>query len=126
MALKSAARRVWRAAYRAGGVKIRITQPDFTVEVKAVPGENRFEVETEEGQYQSFEDRDFLVLGESLISEEGGEQVLPVHGARVELLDKDGEVIGTYSASHRLGERHYRWSDTYHTVLRIHTVESAV
>ena len=90
-----------------------------------MPGENRFEVETEENTYQSFEDRDFLVLGESLVSEEGGEQVLPVHGARVELLDKDGEVIGTYTASHRLGEKHYRWSDTYHTVLRIHTVESA-
>lgn len=120
--LKNAARTAWKIANRAGGVRIRITQSGDVATIDAVPGRTTIDVEESEGTYQSFEDRDFLVLADSLVFDS---QVAEVKaGARIEELDSDSQVIATYTARHRGGSKHFEYSDPYHTVVRIHTVET--
>ena len=90
------------------------------VVLKATAGRTEAEATDDEGGVLRIESRDFIVQAADLVL--GGTRTLPELGDLIELTDSQG-VVHRYELMTLGVEGHWRWSDPYHTLLRIHTKE---
>lgn len=87
------------------------------VPVKATVGKTEFEIDDGSGTVVRFQTRDYLIHAADLVL--GGVETLPVAG------DLIRETQGTHTFVHEVmapgDEPHYRYSDPFRKLLRIHT-----
>ena len=79
-----------------------------TVVVRAVPGTAAFRAENEYGRWVRIQVRDFIV-------QDGQFAFFPERGDVIEFAGREFEVLAPND------EPVWRWSDPYHTAMRIHT-----
>ena len=79
-----------------------------TVVIRAVPGQTLFRAENEYGQWVRTQRRDFII-------EDGQFPFFPERGDVIEFAGREFEVLAPND------EPVWRWSDPYHTALRVHT-----
>lgn len=105
----------YKAARRAGGVEIVYSRPSTgdSVTLRVIPGSQVFSVERDGEFIDEAKAREYLVLASELIL--GGSVVTP---ERHDLITQDGVA---YRALAIGGEPHWRYSDPYRVVIRIHT-----
>ena len=87
------------------------------VEVQATIGKTEFEVDDGSGIIQRFQSRDYLIQTDDL--QLGGQATLPVAGDRVR--ETVGDQTFVYEVLAPGNEPHFRYSDPFRKVLRIHT-----
>lgn len=112
----------WLAGQLAANVaeQVTYTQGGQSVSVAATIGRTRVELEDAMGNVRTqYTDRDYLIQASLLVI--GGQTVLPQRGDTV--TESDGRV---YSVT-PLGPTDdvWRWSDPYHTLLRIHAKQTS-
>lgn len=88
-----------------------------SVDVEASIGTTRFDVDTEGVGVETFQSRDFLIFAADLILE--GSQVEPVRGAQIR--ETVGSETKVYEVMAPGQEPPWRYSDSFHKTLRIHT-----
>lgn len=90
---------------------------ESTVQLPATVGKTVFRQSDEFGLVMHFETRDFLVSTADLVLD--GQRVLPCPGDRITQSEDGKDYI--YEVMSPGGEPHFRYSDPYMKVLRIHT-----
>jgi hypothetical protein len=93
-----------------------------TASVSATIGKTTFEVDDGYGMLVRSESRDFLVLASDLVL--GGSPAFPQRGDKIQ--QTDGEMTFNYEVTAPGKEPCWRWSDSFHKTLRIHTKEVEV
>ena len=88
-----------------------------TVILAATIGQTLFDVESGEGQHESYEARDYLILAADLVL--AAVQVEPQRGDRID--EVVGEITYTYEVMAPGTEPVFRYSDGFRKRLRIHT-----
>jgi hypothetical protein len=109
----------YHTARRTNGLSVVYSDGTNSVTLNVIPGETTFERETTPGLYTTTHSQDFLILAAELILD--GAVVLPQMGDTVTATIGGSSV--TYQVTSPDGDRHYRWSDPYKTVLRVFTME---
>lgn len=84
-----------------------------TVTVRATIGRTEFAVESGMSVVEAWESRDFLIAAADLVLD--GAATLPERGDRIV------EGVYAYAVLAPAGQPHFRFSDLYRKVLRIHT-----
>jgi hypothetical protein len=87
------------------------------ISVKATIGKTEFEIDDGSGVIQRVQSRDFLIHAADLIL--GGVAALPVAGDRIR--ETQGSQTFVYEVLAPGNEPHYRFSDPFRKLLRIHT-----
>jgi len=87
------------------------------ISVQATIGSTEFEIDEGSGMLQRIQSRDFLIHAADFVL--GGEQTLPAVGDRV--LETHGELTLIYEVMAPGPEPHWRYSDPFRKLLRIHT-----
>jgi len=87
------------------------------ISVQATIGQTEFEIDEGVGVLQRFQSRDFLIHAVDLVI--AGEQTLPAVGDRV--LEIVGSQTLIYEVMAPGPEPHWRYSDPFRNLLRIHT-----
>lgn len=102
---------------------IRYRRGAGSVELRAMPGESRHDVQTSDGGIRTVKTRDFIVIAASLaissvliVPERGTDYVEQLTGA-------GGSVVTTFVVTHPAGAEPYRYCDAFKTLIRIQTVE---
>ncbi len=88
-----------------------------SVEVQATIGRKEVLVETSAGALERHEQWDFLVAAADLVL--AGNTTLPARGDRIKLPRVNH--IDVFEVMPLAGEDHWRWSDAFEQMLRIHT-----
>lgn len=108
-----------RKAYTAGDVQYLRAPGDESFPVRATKGRSIFEVDDGSGFTVQLETTDWLILAEDFV-DGGGELMVPAVGDQV--IDAWSNAISrSYEVIAPSGRPQWRWSDPYHTTLRIHT-----
>ncbi len=87
------------------------------VAVQATIGKTEFEIDDGSGAIQRFQTRDYLIQTEELVL--GGVLTLPVAGDRIR--ETVGDQTLVYEVLAPGNEPHFRYSDPFRKVLRIHS-----
>ena len=87
------------------------------VAVQATIGKTEFEIDDGSGLIQRFQSRDYLIQTADL--QLGGHTTLPVAGDRIR--ETVGDQTFVYEVLAPGNEPHFRYSDPFRKVLRIHT-----
>jgi len=87
------------------------------VAVQATIGKTEFEIDDGSGVIQRFQSRDYLIQTADL--QLGGHTTLPVAGDRIR--ETVGDQTFVYEVLAPGNEPHFRYSDPFRKVLRIHT-----
>jgi hypothetical protein len=87
------------------------------VAVQATIGKTEFEIDDGSGVIQRFQTRDYLIQTEELVL--GGVPTLPVAGDRIR--ETVGNQTFVYEVLAPGNEPHFRYSDPFRKVLRIHS-----
>ena len=90
---------------------------DEQVSVQATIGKTEFEIDDGGGAVVRFESRDYLIHAADLIL--GGSQSLPLVGDHIH--EVQGERTFVYEVLSPVGQPHYRYSDPFRRLLRVHT-----
>jgi len=85
--------------------------------VQATIGKTEFEIDDGSGVIQRFESRDYLIQTADLVL--GGAQTLPVAGDRI--LETVGDQVLVYEVLAPGNEPHFRFSDPFRKLLRVHS-----
>ncbi len=102
-------------AHASGQIEYR--RDDEAVNVQATIGKTEFEIDDGSGVLQRVESRDYLIPTADLRL--GGVQTLPVVGDRIR--ETQGSRTFVYEVLAPGKEPHYRYSDEFRRLLRIHT-----
>jgi hypothetical protein len=100
-----------------GSVEVVYQRGAAQVALRATIGKTEFEIDDGSGVIQRFQSRDYLIQTADL--ELGGEPTLPVAGDRIR--ETVGERVFVYEVLAPGNEPHYRYSDPFRKLLRIHT-----
>jgi hypothetical protein len=87
------------------------------VSVKATIGKTEFEIDDGSGVVIRIQSRDFLIHSADLVL--GGSETLPVAGDQIQ--ETQGANTFVYEVMAPGNEPHYRYSDPFRKLLRIHT-----
>lgn len=87
------------------------------VPVKATVGKTEFEIDDGSGVIERFQSRDYLIHAADLVL--GGVETLPVAGDLIR--ETQGAKTFVYEVMAPGDEPHYRYSDPFRTLLRIHS-----
>ena len=90
---------------------------DDSVTVNATVGRTEFEIDDGSGVLQRIEARDFLIAAGDLVL--AGQAALPQRGDRIK--ESQNGTVYVYEVMAPGQEPHYRFSDPYRKLLRIHT-----
>ena len=123
--LENDVRAMWLGLKNAGGISIRyVDGGDMSAPIEAVVGESSFELETEAEIYQTHKTQDFILPTSTLIL--AGGVVKPRRLSLIQWLDADdpNTVLATFEINAPGDEKHYRYSDQFRYLLRIHSVET--
>jgi hypothetical protein len=91
-----------------------------SADVLATIGKTTFEVDDGYGVLIRSESRDFLIQATDLVIQ--GQQTLPQRGDQIQ--ETQNATTFVYEVTAPGKEPCWRWSDAYHTTLRIHTQET--
>ena len=100
-----------------GSVDVLYERGAEQVTVKATIGKTEFELDDGSGVVARIQSRDFLIQAADLVL--GGSSVLPVAGDRIR--ETQGATTFVYEVMAPGNEPHYRFSDPFRKLLRIHT-----
>ena len=100
-----------------GSVEVTYQRDAAQVAVRATIGKTEFEIDDGSGLIQRFQSRDYLIQTADL--QLGGQATLPVAGDRVR--ETVGDQTFVYEVLAPGNEPHFRYSDPFRKVLRIHT-----
>jgi hypothetical protein len=100
-----------------GSQTVTYTRGADSVEVQAVVGRKDVLVETSAGALERHEQWDFLVAGTDLVLADN--VTLPERGDRIKLPRANHTDL--FEVMPLAGEDHWRWSDGFERLLRIHT-----
>lgn len=98
-------------------VNVTYEQAGQQIAVRAVIGRTLFEQADQYGVVQRIESRDYLIHADDLVV--AGAAVLPRRGDRIR--EAHGGKVLVYEVMAPGKEPHWRYSDPFRTVLRIHT-----
>jgi hypothetical protein len=87
------------------------------IEVSAIVGRKDVLVETSAGALERHEQWDFLIAGVDLVL--AGNPTLPERGDQIKL--PRASHVDVFEVMPLAGEDHWRWSDGYERLMRIHT-----
>jgi len=102
---------------------VKYQRGDLEIELEATVARTMLRYTDEHGARRFMEVRDYLIDPSDLIPYVGGDKFEPAEGHRI--LDSEEGFLGerTYEVSSGGEEEVWRWTDRYHTLLRVHTVE---
>lgn len=100
-----------------GSVDVRYERGAEQMPVKATVGKTEFELDDGSGLVVRVQSRDYLIQSADLVL--GGVPSLPVAGDRIR--ETQGATTFVYEVNAPGNEPHYRFSDPFRKLLRIHT-----
>jgi hypothetical protein len=100
-----------------GSVDVLYRRGAEQVAVKATIGKTEFELDDGSGVVVRIQSRDYLIQSADLVL--GGVPSLPVAGDRIR--ETHGATTFVYEVNAPSNEPHYRFSDPFRKLLRIHT-----
>lgn len=121
MSIARAVAAAGRAAARADGTKVDYYRGDvLLVEGLSAPkGSSTRQVLTADGSYITVRSQDFLIMAEDLVQD--GVPTVPQRGDKIVETTSAGDR--EYELLEGDGRPSWRWSDRWHTRLRVHTKE---
>lgn len=100
-----------------GSQLVTYVRTPHVIEVSAIVGRKDVLVETSAGALERHEQWDFLISAEDLVI--AGNPTLPERGDQVKL--PRASHVDVFEVMPLAGEDHWRWSDGYERLMRIHT-----
>lgn len=125
MALRGVASSLVSGLSEGDKIWTRYSRGSDSVELLAVPGESRHQVETEDGSIRTVNTKDWLYVTADLAFYPGDTPIVPSRGQDIieELDGEGGDVVRTYLVTHPAGGEPYRYMSQYRDAIRVQTVQ---